>query len=210
VLTPLTLEGSVVRLEPLALAHAEGLAAAAAEDRSSYSFTWVPDGVVASRAMIETALGSQAAGVALPFAVRRLADQAIVGSTRFLDLEVFVWPPGSGLGSLPSDDRPPTVAEIGSTWYAGSAQRTAINTECKLLMLRHAFEVWNVERMTLKTDARNQQSRAAIERLGARFDGVLRVHMPASDGTLRDTAYYSIRTSEWPEVRATLLRALDL
>jgi RimJ/RimL family protein N-acetyltransferase len=98
------------------------------------------------------------------------------------------------------------VAEIGSTWYSGSAQRTAVNTECKLLMLRHAFEVWNVERMTLKTDARNERSRAAIERLGARFDGALRVHMPASDGTLRDTAYYSILTSEWPEVRATLFR----
>lgn len=207
-LTPLTLEGSVVRLEPLTLAHAERLAAAAAQDRSSYGFTWVPDGVAACRAFIETALGNQADGVAMPFAVRRLADQAIVGSTRFLDLEVFVWPPGSGLGPLPSDDRPPTVAEIGSTWYAGSAQRTAVNTECKLLMLCHAFEVWQVERMTLKTDARNQRSRAAIERLGGRFDGVLRVHTPASDGTLRDTAYYSILVSEWPAVHATLLRAL--
>jgi N-acetyltransferase len=204
VLTPLTLEGSVVRLEPLARSHAEGLAAAAAEDRSSYGYTWVPDGAVACREFIETALGNQADGVAMPFAVRRRADLAIVGSTRFLDLEVFVWPPGSGPGPVPSDDRPPTVAEIGSTWYAGSAQRTAVNTECKLLMLRHAFEVWQVERMTLKTDARNQRSRAAIERLGARFDGVLRVHMPASDGTLRDTAYYSILSSEWPEVRARL------
>jgi N-acetyltransferase len=203
-----TLEGSVVTLEPLALGHAEGLAAAAAEDRSSYAFTWVPDGVADCRGFVEGALAQQADGQALPLAVRRRTDGAVVGSTRFFDLEVFTWPPRSGAGPVPSDHRPPTVGEIGSTWYAASAQRTAINTECKLLMLRHAFDVWGVERMTLKTDARNQRSRRAIERLGATFDGVIRVHMPASDGTLRDTAYYSILAAEWPAVEASLAKVL--
>lgn len=207
-LTPPTLVGSVVTLEPLALSHVDGLAAAAAEDRSSYGFTWVPDGVDQCRGYVEAALASQAGGHVMAFAVRRRADSVIVGSTRFLDLEVFTWPPGSGEGPEPSDRRPPTVAEIGNTWYSASAQRTAVNSECKLLLMRHAFEVWKVERMTLKTDARNARSRAAIERLGARPDGVIRVHMPASDGTLRDTAYYSILAAEWPPVRARLLQVL--
>jgi RimJ/RimL family protein N-acetyltransferase len=97
------------------------------------------------------------------------------------------------------------VAGIGSTWLAASAQRTAVNTEAKLLMLTHAFDVWGVHRVTLKTDARNARSRSSIQRLGAVFEGVRRVHVPAADGTLRDTAYYSIVAAEWPAVRDGLL-----
>jgi RimJ/RimL family protein N-acetyltransferase len=96
------------------------------------------------------------------------------------------------------------VAEIGGTWLAPRVQRTPVNTEAKLLMLAHAFEVWRVRRVSLKTDARNERSRRAIERLGARFDGVLRAHMPAADGGLRDSAFYSILDAEWPAVRETL------
>ena len=144
----------------------------------------------------------QATGPALPRAIRRMVDDAIVGSTRFLDLEVLSWPPPwpprVGRGPEPNPDRPPSVAEIGSTWYVAFAQRSGVNTEVKWLQLTHAFEVWNVLRVTLKTDARNMPSRRAIERLGACFEGVRRAHVPASDGTVRDTAYYSIISEEWP------------
>ena len=96
------------------------------------------------------------------------------------------------------------MAEVGSTWYAASAQRTGINTEVKYLQLSYAFDVWAVRRVTLKTDARNTASRAATERLGALFEGVRRAHSPASDGTVRDTAYYSITAEEWPGVKTRL------
>ncbi len=211
-LSPFVREGQLVRLEPLDASHARPLAEAAAENRASYGFTWVPDGVDDARCYVDGALAYQATGRAVPFAVRRLSDGRIVGSTRFLDLQVFSWPPpwppGVGRGPEPADDRPPSVAEIGSTWYAASAQRTGINAECKLLMLTRAFDLWRVHRVTFKTDARNRASRGAIERLGARPDGVLRAHSPASDGTVRDTAYYSVLTAEWPEVRAALQRRL--
>lgn len=103
----------------------------------------------------------------------------------------------------------PQVAEIGSTWYAAAYQRTGVNTECKLLMLRHAFETWRATRVTLKTDARNKASRAAIERLGARFEGVRRAHGPAQDGIVRDTACFSVIAAEWPAVRDRLQRRLS-
>jgi RimJ/RimL family protein N-acetyltransferase len=200
-------------LEPLTRAHAAGLAAAAAEDRASYGYTWVPDGLDQAHSYVDAALAQQAAGRTLAWAVRRMDDDAVVGSTRFLDLEVFAWPPpwppGVGSGPEPTPDRPPSVAEIGSTWYAASAQRTGINTELKLLLLTHAFDSWQVLRVTLKTDARNAASRRAIERLGAQFEGVRRAHTPASDGTIRDSAYYSIVRSEWPAVCADLTERVE-
>jgi RimJ/RimL family protein N-acetyltransferase len=208
VLSPFLLENAQVRLEPLTEGHAGPLAAAAAADRSSYGFTWVPDGLADARRYIAAALADQAEGRGLPFAVRRQADDRVVGCTRFLDLEVFAWPPpwppGVGRGPEPADGLPPSVAEIGSTWYAASCQRTGVNTACKLLLLTHAFEVWGTLRVALKTDARNAASRRAIERLGARHEGVRRAHSPASDGTIRDTAYYSIIKAEWPTVRGLL------
>ena len=204
VLRPFTLTGRHARLEPLSTVHVAGLAAAAAEDRSSYAFTRVPDGAVEAAEYVRAALAEQAGGQVLPFAVVRSRDDAVVGSTRFLDMEVLGRP---GV-VLPSEELPPDGVEIGSTWYAASAQRTAVNTEVKLLLLAHAFEVWRVLRVTLKTDARNQRSRAAIERLGARAEGIRRAHTTASDGTVRDSAYYSIVAAEWPTVRDGLRRRL--
>jgi RimJ/RimL family protein N-acetyltransferase len=207
-LSPFVLQSGRVQLEPLTAGHAGALATAAAEDRASYGFTWVPDGLDDAHRYVEAALAHQAGGRALPWAVRWVADDRIVGCTRFLDLEVFgwppPWPPGVGIGPEPSDDVPPSVAEIGSTWYAASAQRTGVNAACKLLLLAHAFEVWKALRVTLKTDARNTASRRAIEGLGGRAEGVRRAHSPASGGTIRDTAYYSIIKSEWPAVRDRL------
>lgn len=208
----MTLTGRFVQLEPLALEHAEGLAEAAASDRSSFGLTTVPDGLAGARHYIEVSLARQATQRELPFAVRRTEDGQIVGSTRFLDLDVFDWPAPSpavsGAGPRPSDHTPPTVAEIGSTWYAASAQRTAVNTEAKLLLLTHAFEVWSVLRVSFKTDARNEASRRAIERVGARFEGVRRAHVPATDGTIRDSAYFSILREEWPPARDRLIARL--
>jgi RimJ/RimL family protein N-acetyltransferase len=210
VLSPFGLEGAGVRLEPLSLDHAEALAEAAAGARDSFGYTWVPDGLADARRYVQAALADRDAGRTVPFAIRTRMGHRIVGSTRFLDLEVFrwppPWPPGAGRGPVPSDGQPPVVAEIGSTWLASPAQRTGVNAECKLLMLRHAFDVWSVLRVTLKTDARNQASRTAIERLGATFEGVRRAHSAASDGTIRDTAYYSILRLEWPGVCDRLQR----
>jgi N-acetyltransferase len=202
------LEGHGVRLEPLAPGHAEGLAAAAAGDRDSYGYTWVPAGREEARGYVEMALDGRARGRPVPFAVRDLSSGQVVGSTRLLDLDVFAWPPawppGMAAGPEPSDEQPPTVAEIGSTWYAARAQRTHVNAARKLLLLRHAFEAWEPIRVTLKTDARNSRSRAAIERIGARYEGTRRAHVVATDGTARDSAYYSLIAAEWPAVRRAL------
>jgi RimJ/RimL family protein N-acetyltransferase len=192
VIEPVVLEGRVVRLEPLSPDHVEGLAAAATEDRSTYGWTSVPDGPAAMAEYVTEALALHAAGEQVPFAIRRLATGALVGSSRFLDIGCWEEP------------TTPSVVEVGSTWLAASAQRTPVNTEAKLLLLTHAFETWRVHRVSLKTDARNERSRAAIERIGARFEGIRRAHMPAVDGTIRDSAYFSITADEWPAVRAGL------
>jgi N-acetyltransferase len=207
-LSPFSLEGSGVRLEPLAVAHAKGLAQAGAGDRDSFGYSRVPAGLADARAYVESALAGRSSGMQVPFAVVDLHSGRVAGATRYLDLDVFAyptpWPPGVARGPEPSDERPPTVAEIGSTWYAPWAQRTHVNTACKLLLLRHAFEEWQAIRVTLKTDARNARSRAAIERIGGQFEGVRRAHVPATDGTVRDSAYYSIIAAEWPGVRDRL------
>jgi len=212
-LTPVTLQGKIVRLEPMTLEHAGDLLAAAVQDRSTYSYTNVPESMEEAEAYIQGALSGWKAGRMLPFVVRQLETGLIIGSTRFLDLDVFgwppPWPPGVAKGLSPSDENPPTVAEIGSTWYSASAQRTGVNTECKLLLLTHAFEGWGSVRVTLKTDARNMRSRGAIERIGALFEGIRRAHVPASHGGIRDTAYYSILAEEWPAVRANLMERLQ-
>ncbi len=193
-MTPMTLEGAVVRLEPLVPDHGRQLTAAANADRSTFRFTDVPADEAAMTRYIEAAI---AAPDQYPFAIRRLGDGALVGATRFGSLQ---WWPGSDQ---------PSVAEIGWTWLAATAQRTAVNTEAKLLLLTHAFEVWGVQRLQLKTDRLNEQSRAAIERLGAMFEGYLRHHMPAVGRTgLRDSAMYSIIPAEWPAVRSALASRL--
>ncbi len=249
-----TLEGGRVRLEPLSLSHVGALVRAASQARDTFAFTMVPADHAAMTRYVQAALADQRTGWALPFAIYDLRSQAVVGSTRFLDLDYWSWPPAwppgrttprpdaiptvAEIGSTwlapcstrfldldywswppawppgrttPQPDATPTVAEIGSTWLASSVQRTGCNTESKLLMLGHAFDTWGVLRVTLKTDARNARSRRAIERIGGRFEGIRRAHARAVDGSVRDTAYYSIVAAEWPAVRAALaarMRAL--
>jgi RimJ/RimL family protein N-acetyltransferase len=199
---PVTLADSVVALHPLGLEHAEGLAQAAAVSRDHYRLTRVPSGLDDARAYIEVALADQARGASVPFATTDARTGHVMGSTRFMSIEHWTWPsPGS---ALQRPDGYADVVEIGSTWLSSQAQHTAINTHAKLLMLTHAFEAWEVRRVMLKTDARNERSRRAIERVGARLDGVLRAHMPAFDGVVRDTAWYSILANEWPAVRDAL------
>ncbi len=196
----LTLEGKYVRLVPLDLGHSTALLAAANENRSSYTFTVIPRDEIEMRMFIQLARTDAERGVTVPFATVDAQTGRLVGSTRFMNIERW----HKYFESAPTRESPPSVLEIGSTWLAESAQRTAINTEAKLLMLRHAFEVWKVHRVTLKTDARNLKSRAAILRLGSKADGVLRAWQLASDGGPRDTAIYSILLEEWLEVRARL------
>ncbi len=196
----LALRGTWVRLEPLALAHVDGLVAAAGADPSVYSWSIVPQGLAAMTDYVRTALTWRDAGTAVPFVTIRAVDGSVVGSTRFFDMECWSWPRGHTRFGLKSPD----VCEIGYTWLASSAIRTQINTEAKLLMLGHAFETWNVLRVCFHTDARNARSRAAIERLGARFEGILRAHRMASDFTPRESARYSIVTAEWPSVKRRL------
>jgi len=196
------LRGPTVTLRPLAVADAAALASAAAESRSEFGYTRVPDGAEDARAYIELALADRAAGRRIPFAI--VWQERLVGSTSYLDPQRWRWPAGS---PLQRTDRPDTV-EIGSTWLGASAQRTRCNTEAKHLLLSHAFDTWGVHRVSLKTDERNAKSRRAIERLGALFEGVRRADMPSAEGTVRNSAYYSIMRSEWPQVRKTLEEAL--
>ena len=200
-LQPVTLEGRFVRLEPLSLDHVPGLAAAASGPRESFIYTQVPDGEEETRRYVEEALAAFEAGNTVAFAILDRASGRVLGSTRFCYIQFWDWPGGSP--HQRGADLPDAV-EIGYTWLAADAQRTAVNTESKLLMLTHAFEVWRVHRVRLVTDARNQASRAAIERLGARLDGVLRAARTAFDGGIRDSATYSMLDSEWPAAKTAL------
>jgi len=199
------LEGNHVRLEALNHCHLDGLVAAAAIDPSLYQWSPVPQGVAEARAYIETALAWRDAGKAVGFAIVRIGDGAVVGSTRFFDLERWAWPQGHARQGRSEPD----VCEIGYTWLSAAALRTGANTEAKLLMLSHAFESWRVARVCLHTDARNQRSRAAIERIGGRFEGILRAHRMAADFIARDSARFSIIEQEWPEVKRRLALLLQ-
>ena len=199
---PIVLQGTHVRLEPLTRAHASALVAAAASGaRDTFSFTWVPHDESSAVRYVDEALALHAAGRALPFATIDMATGGVIGSTRYLNVEFWAWPPGS---PYQRGEHVPDVVEIGATWLAPAAQRTPINTEAKLLMLGHAFEHWRVHRVSLMTDARNLRSRNAILRIGATFDGVLRAARVAVDGVIRHTAAYSIVEAEWPAVKAGL------
>lgn len=203
-LTLPTLTGRLVRLEPLAPAHLDGLlAAATADPAEAFPFTWVPRTRQALARYLEEAVALGAAGRAIPFATVAAADGRVLGSTRLCNLERWDWP------EPPPDPRPLDALEIGWTWLSRPAQRSGANTEAKLLMLRHAFTALRVRRVTLKTDARNARSRAAIERLGASLDGLLRAHLPASDGGPRTSAIFSILEAEWPSVEARLAGWLE-
>jgi RimJ/RimL family protein N-acetyltransferase len=196
------LAGPTVTLRPLSKADAGALAAAAAESGQHFTYTRVPDGIEEAERYIAAALQDRESGQRMPFVT--LWRGRVVGCTSYLDLQQWRWPAGS---PLQRTDRPDAV-EIGATWLAASAQRTRCNTEAKYLMLTHAFDVWEVHRVALKTDERNSRSRRAIERLGARLDGVRRADMPAQDGSVRNSAYYSILRAEWPAIRATLEKSL--
>ncbi len=198
------LAGTHVRLEPLSMSHVDGLVAAAAVDPALYKWSAVPVGRDAVSRYIETALAWRAAGTAVPFATVRIADGVVLGSTRFFDIENWAWPQGHACHGRQTPD----VCEIGYTWLTRDAIRTAANTEAKLLMLTHAFEVWQVVRVCLHTDARNQRSQAAIERIGGKFEGVLRAHRMAADFIPRDSYRYSIVAAEWPAMKQKLTQLL--
>jgi N-acetyltransferase len=199
------LQGKHIRLDPLERRHVEGLVAAAASDPSLYKWSPVPQGTAEAVRYVETALAWLDAGSAVPFAIVNAADGGVIGSTRFWNVERWAWPPGH-----PSHGRGvPDACEIGYTWLARSAIRTAANTEAKLLMLTHAFEVWQVLRVCFHTDARNQRSRAALERIGGQFEGILRAHRIAADYIPRDSVRYSIIASDWPAVKRRLVQLVD-
>lgn len=199
------LRGKHVRLEPLEMRHAEGLAAAAAgADPALYRWTTVPRTKMEAEEYIGTALAALDAETALPFATVRLEDGVVIGSTRFFDLQTWPWPEGNARRGRTYPD----VCEIGYTWLAQSAIRTAANSESKFLMLSHAFETWGVLRVCLHTDARNLRSQVAIARIGGVKEGILRAHRMAADFTARDSARYSIIAAEWPGVKQRLRRML--
>jgi len=188
---PVTLEGQWVRLEPLGEQHVEDLAVAGDENDI---WTWMPIKLKMAddvRAWMAAAHADQAAGTALPFAIIELASGKAVGSTRFMDIR--------------TKDR---GIEIGWTWLAKQVRRTPVNTECKYLLMRQAFEGFGCIRLQLKTDSLNERSRNAILRIGAQYEGILRNHMIRTDGTYRHSAYYSVIDSEWPAVKARLERIL--
>jgi N-acetyltransferase len=188
---PTTLTGKYVRLEPLTFAHE-----AALNDAASDGELWNTDVTIIPKAdgmkpYIEFALDGWEQRTQLPFVIVRSVDNRVVGTTRFYEIR--------------TQDR---VAAIGYTWLAKSTQRTPINTEAKLLLLTHAFETWNCVRVELITDVRNEQSRAAILRLGAKQEGILRKHLMLPSGRIRDSVVFSIIDDEWPEVKAKLLARL--
>ena len=184
---PVTLSAGPVRLVPLSLEHVPGLQAAAADGELwNLRFTSVP-APDETRAYVETALQGQRDGHRLPFAVLDAATGEVLGSTSYHDIVSSI-----------------ARVEIGYTWYAGRVQRSAVNTTAKLLLLTHAFEVLGARLVGWRTDNFNHASQRAIERLGARRDGVLRHHALRRDGTVRDTVMYSLTVGEWPEVKAHL------
>ncbi len=185
---PITLVGRAARLEPLSEAHVPDLTVAG-QDQSIWRF--MPYGPIDSeermRWLVRELLSRQARGTDLPFAVIHVESGQAVGMTRYMDIQ----PAHRGL-------------EIGGTWYSPAHQRTAVNTECKYLLLKHAFEGLGCIRVQLKTDVRNERSQRAIERLGAVREGVLRDHMIMPDGHIRSSVYYSLLAAEWPAVKAKL------
>ena len=189
---PVTLEGQHVRLEPLAKAHLSGLAEVGLDEEL---WQWIPAPVRTAEEMaayLETALQEQERGVSLPFALIERATGRAIGSTRY--------------GNI---DRTHHRVEIGWTWVAREWQRTAVNTEAKYLLLRHAFETLGCMRVELKTDSLNERSRAAILRIGAREEGTFRNHMITASGRIRHTVYFSIIDSEWPAAKTRLESILN-
>jgi RimJ/RimL family protein N-acetyltransferase len=202
------LEGRFVHLLPMGPEHVDGLLAAAIGDRSTFGFTPIPGDRPGMAAYVDKALTKRESGVHEPFVTWSVAEQRIVGSTRFYDLATWNWADHSpGTDATVRRDRP-DVACIGYTWLEPSAQRTPVNTEAKLLMMGHAFDEWEVRVVRIQTDARNARSRRAIERLGCSLDGVIRAERPAADGGVRNSAVYSMLRPEWPVHRRHLIERL--
>jgi RimJ/RimL family protein N-acetyltransferase len=187
-MTPITLEGRSVRLEPLSEAHVPALTTVGIDDRI---WQYMVYGQIHNkddmRKWVLNLLDGQAAGTDLPFAVIHLASGRVAGATRYLDIR----PAHKSL-------------EIGGTWYGLEFQHTIVNTECKYLLLRYAFEKLGTIRVQFKADLRNERSLRAIERIGARREGILRNHFILQDGVRRDSVFYSIIESEWPWVKERL------
>ncbi|MFZ1062498.1 MAG: GNAT family protein [Acidimicrobiales bacterium] len=194
------LAGRYVRLEPLATAKIDDLVEACQVDRSTYGFTPVPEDRTGMTRYVDDLLADWRSGQVVPFAQVSVATGRAVGVTRFMTLR------------RNREDELPYAVEIGGTWLGANAQRTGVNTEAKLLLMEHAFERWDVARVDLKTDARNERSRTAILRLGATFEGVLRSWQPSlvagEQGLYRDSAMYSVIRADWPRVRAHLVAVL--
>ena len=191
-LSLVTLQGRWVRLEPLAMQHHGALCEAGADPAT---FRWFPStvaGEAGMRAYIASGLDDFAQGRALPFAIRTLHDDRIVGATRFAAIEAKH-----------------RRAEIGWTWLDADVRRTPVNTECKRLLLEHGFEALGLNRIEFKTDSRNAASRAALARIGATEEGIFRNHMVMPDGALRHSVWFSVIREEWPRVRAHLDGLLD-
>lgn len=196
-----TLRGRHVQLEPLRSDMIDDLVAASSGDRASYTWAWVPDNRADMQHYIDHLLAAHTAGRAMPFVQRRIEDDRIVGCTRFMNLDR--WSLAAKLSGIPDE------VEIGGTWLHPDAQRTPINSEAKLMLLTFAFDTWNVHRVAICADARNERSRRAVARLGATFEGVLRSHresFAAGEAGIapRDTAVYSIIRADWPTVRTNL------
>ena len=192
--TPVTLEGSTVRLEALRREHAQ-LFWDAAKHALEDIFRWIPYPMQTAedfQRVVDKAFAEQERGESVVFATVERGSGRVIGSTRFMNI-----------------DRPNRRVEIGSTWIAPAWQRTAVNTEAKYLMLRHAFEVWKCIRVELKTDALNEKSRNAILRIGAKEEGTLRKHVITWTGRVRDSVYFSILDTEWPEVKGRLEAMLN-
>jgi RimJ/RimL family protein N-acetyltransferase len=186
------LSGTLIRLEPLSHHHVDGLFEAASEDRSTYGFTNVPQSRDAMDDYVSDLLRMWEAGEVVPFAQIEVASDRPVGATRLMTIRAL------------QSSATPYAVEIGGTWLAASAQRSGLNTQAKQLLLAYVFDAWNVGRVDLKTDARNDRSRNAILRIGATFEGVLRHWQPSQlageENRLRDSAIFSILDTEWPRV----------
>lgn len=191
-----TLTGRYVTLTPLDLEDVPGLVHAGSGDRSTYGWMIVPDSIEKMEVVVHRLLADAEERLCVPFATRRSDSGEIIGMTRFMTLRWYF------------DREFPDAVEIGGTFVTAAAQRTPVNTEAKLLMMAHAFDVWSVRRLDLKTDERNERSRRAIERIGGQFEGVLRnwqaAQVEGEDGLTRNSAIYSIVSTEWPDVRTRL------
>ena len=203
-LDSITLEGQTFILAPLASVAPTALLAAASEDRTLYRYADVPADEAGVLRYVQAAEAAQSRGEALAFAVIERSSGRVLGSTRFFNIERWTWPAEH---PLRRSARTPDVVDIGESWLAASALGTGTHLEVSLLQLTHAFETWRVRRVALRCDARNERARRAIEKLGVRFEGVLRAACIAADGAVQDLASYSVLDLEWRAVKSGLLRA---